>query len=104
MARLQVELEQDVQRRRQELEVELQQPGRLLRDLVAAQDIADVVARTTGIPVQRLMAGERQKLLELENRLGGETSKSWTRNVMEGRLRFGTWSRVRRRDASCFFH
>ena len=70
MARLQVELEQDVQRRRQELEVELQQPGRLLRDLVAAQDIADVVARTTGIPVQRLMAGERQKLLELENRLG----------------------------------
>jgi ATP-dependent Clp protease ATP-binding subunit ClpA len=37
---------------------------------VAAQDIADVVARTTGIPVQRLMAGERQKLLELENRLG----------------------------------
>ena len=70
MARLQVELEQDVQRRRQELEMELQQPGRLLRDLVAAQDIADVVARTTGIPVQRLMAGERQKLLELENRLG----------------------------------
>ncbi len=70
MARLQVELEQDVQRRRQDLEMELQQPGRLLRDLVAAQDIADVVARTTGIPVQRLMAGERQKLLELENRLG----------------------------------
>ena len=69
MARLQVELEHDVQRRRQELEQELQQPGRLLRDLVSAQDIADVVARTTGIPVQRLLAGERQKLLELEQRL-----------------------------------
>ena len=70
MARLQVELEHEVQRRRQELEQELQQPGRLLRDLVSAQDIADVVARTTGIPVQRLLAGERQKLLELEKCLG----------------------------------
>jgi ATP-dependent Clp protease ATP-binding subunit ClpA len=29
-----------------------------------------VVARTTGIPIQRLLAGERQKLLELEQRLG----------------------------------
>ena len=70
MARLQVELEHGAVRRRQELEQELQEPGRLLRDLVSAQDIADVVARTTGIPVQRLMAGERQKLLELEQRLG----------------------------------
>jgi len=33
-------------------------------------DIADVVARSTGIPIQRLLAGERQKLLELESRLG----------------------------------
>ena len=34
-----------------------------------AADIADVVARWTGIPVQRLLAGERQKLLELDHRL-----------------------------------
>jgi ATP-dependent Clp protease ATP-binding subunit ClpB len=40
-----------------------------LREQVEADDIADVVARWTGIPVQRLLAGERQKLLELEQRL-----------------------------------
>ena len=33
------------------------------------EDIADVVARSTGIPVQRLLAGERQKLLQLHERL-----------------------------------
>ncbi|MEB3270137.1 MAG: AAA family ATPase [Synechococcus sp.] len=42
----------------------------LLREQVEPGDIADVVARSTGIPVQQLLAGERQKLLELEQRLG----------------------------------
>ena len=69
MARLQVELEHDVQRRRQALEQVIQQGGRLLRDQVQEGDIADLVARSTGIPIQRLLAGERQKLLELELRL-----------------------------------
>jgi ATP-dependent Clp protease ATP-binding subunit ClpA len=69
MARLQVELEHGVQRQRQALEQQLQQAGRLLRDQVQESDIADVVARSTGIPIQRLLAGERQKLLELEQRL-----------------------------------
>jgi ATP-dependent Clp protease ATP-binding subunit ClpA len=41
----------------------------MLREQVEPGDIADVVARSTGIPVQRLLAGERQKLLELEARL-----------------------------------
>jgi ATP-dependent Clp protease ATP-binding subunit ClpA len=40
-----------------------------LREQVEEGDIADVVARWTGIPTQRLLAGERQKLLELESRL-----------------------------------
>ena len=35
-----------------------------------AGDIADLVARWTGIPVQRLLAGERRKLLALEAHLG----------------------------------
>jgi len=68
-ARLQVELEHDVQRRRLELEQRLLDGDRLLCDQVRASDIADVVARTTGIPIQRLLAGEKQKLLELEQRL-----------------------------------
>ncbi len=42
----------------------------LLRDQVEAEDIAAVVARWTGIPVQKVLAGERQKLLNLENELG----------------------------------
>ena len=58
-----------LQQRRQELERELQADP-MLREQVEEGDIADVVARSTGIPVQRLLAGERQKLLELEARLG----------------------------------
>jgi len=68
-ARLQVELEHGVQRDRLALEEQLQGEQRLLRDQVQASDIADVVARWTGIPIQRLLAGDRQKLLELEQRL-----------------------------------
>ncbi|MFM7675200.1 MAG: AAA family ATPase, partial [Synechococcus sp.] len=73
-ARMQVEQLQLVQQRRLAIEDDLQRELRdnppLLREQVEADDIADVVARWTGIPVQRLLAGERQKLLELESRLG----------------------------------
>ncbi len=41
----------------------------LLRDQVEAEDIADVVARWTGIPTQRLLAEEKQKLLDLEKHI-----------------------------------
>ena len=72
-ARLQYDQLHGVQQRRQQLEQHLladQASGRsLLREQVEEGDIADVVARSTGIPVQRLLAGERQKLLELEQRL-----------------------------------
>ena len=63
-----------MQQRRSTLEEQLLEQQRsgqsLLREQVEEGDIADVVARWTGIPVQRLLAGERQKLLELEQRLG----------------------------------
>ncbi len=39
----------------------------LLRDEVTAEEIAEIVARWTGIPVSRLMEGEREKLLHLED-------------------------------------
>jgi ATP-dependent Clp protease ATP-binding subunit ClpB len=72
-ARLQYDQLHGVQQRRQQLEADLkadQASGHsLLREQVEEGDIADVVARWTGIPVQRLLAGERQKLLELEQRL-----------------------------------
>jgi ATP-dependent Clp protease ATP-binding subunit ClpB len=40
--------------------------NRLLREEVTADEIAEVVARWTGIPVTRLMEGEREKLLRLD--------------------------------------
>jgi len=42
---------------------------RLLREEVTADEIAEVVARWTGIPVARLMEGEREKLLRLDELL-----------------------------------
>jgi ATP-dependent Clp protease ATP-binding subunit ClpB len=42
---------------------------KLLRTQVGAEEIAEVVARATGIPVSKLMQGERDKLLQMEDRL-----------------------------------
>jgi ATP-dependent Clp protease ATP-binding subunit ClpB len=44
-------------------------PMRLLRTQVGAEEIAEVVARATGIPVSKLMHGEREKLLVMEEKL-----------------------------------
>jgi ATP-dependent Clp protease ATP-binding subunit ClpB len=41
----------------------------LLRTMVGAEEIAEVVSRATGIPVSKLMQGERDKLLQMEKRL-----------------------------------
>jgi ATP-dependent Clp protease ATP-binding subunit ClpB len=41
----------------------------LLRTQVGADEIAEVVARATGIPVSKLMQGERDKLLQMEGKL-----------------------------------
>ena len=68
-ARLQHDQLNGLQQRRETLEAELKGET-ILREQVEEGDIADVVARWTGIPVQRLLAGERQKLLELEQLLG----------------------------------
>jgi ATP-dependent Clp protease ATP-binding subunit ClpB len=41
----------------------------LLRTMVGAEEIAEVVARATGIPVSKLMQGDRDKLLQMEDKL-----------------------------------
>ena len=41
----------------------------LLRDAVTSEDVASVVAHATGIPVNSLMSGEREKLLHMEDHL-----------------------------------
>ena len=43
--------------------------GRMVREEVTADDIAEVVSRWTGIPVTRMMQSEREKLLHLEEEL-----------------------------------
>ncbi|MES2443201.1 MAG: ATP-dependent chaperone ClpB [Pseudomonadota bacterium] len=44
--------------------------GAMLREEVTSDDIAGVVSRWTGIPVDRMMEGEREKLLNMEEALG----------------------------------
>jgi ATP-dependent Clp protease ATP-binding subunit ClpB len=44
--------------------------GAMLREEVTDQDIAGVVSRWTGIPVERMMEGEREKLLQMEATIG----------------------------------
>ena len=43
--------------------------NKLLRTQVGAEEIAEVVSRATGIPVSKMMTGERDKLLKMENKL-----------------------------------
>ncbi len=45
------------------------QPNQLLRTQVGAEEIAEVVSRATGIPVSKMMQGERDKLLGMEHHL-----------------------------------
>jgi ATP-dependent Clp protease ATP-binding subunit ClpB len=43
--------------------------AKLLRTQVGAEEIAEVVSRATGIPVSKMMQGEREKLIKMEERL-----------------------------------
>ena len=48
---------------------EFQKDSKMLKEEVDAEDIAEIVARWTGIPVSRMLESERAKLLHLEDRL-----------------------------------
>ena len=41
----------------------------ILRNKVTAEEIADIVSKWTGIPVSRMLEGERDKLLRMEDEL-----------------------------------
>ncbi|MBI5707768.1 MAG: ATP-dependent chaperone ClpB [Armatimonadetes bacterium] len=47
----------------------VQAEGKMLKEEVDSEDIAEVVSKWTGVPVSRLMQGEMQKLLTMEDRL-----------------------------------
>ena len=48
---------------------ELQKSRKMLKEEVDAEDIAEVVAKWTGIPVSRMMEGELEKLVSMEERI-----------------------------------
>jgi len=62
------ELERRVEEATQHLD-ELQGERAMLKEEVDAEDIAEVVAKATGVPVSRLMESEQQKLVHLEELL-----------------------------------
>ncbi len=63
----------DLNRRLEEAKqrlAELQVDRKMLKEEVDDEDVADVVSLWTGIPVSRMMEGEREKLVHMEERLG----------------------------------
>ncbi|MBI1826690.1 MAG: AAA family ATPase [Planctomycetes bacterium] len=63
------ELEQMLRDREQKLAAMHESGGGLLREEVTVEEIAEVVSKWTGIPVSRMLEGEREKLLKMEDRL-----------------------------------
>jgi ATP-dependent Clp protease ATP-binding subunit ClpB len=61
-------LERDLDAANRELE-RLHQDGGLLREVVTAEEVAEIVARWTGIPVSKMLESDRERLLKLEDRL-----------------------------------
>ena len=62
------QLQKDLEEANQKL-AELQKNQKMLKEEVDAEDVAEVVAKWTGIPVSKMLEGEIQKLLKMEDRL-----------------------------------
>ena len=63
-----VEAEKKIAKLKEELQ-EQTSGGSMIKEEVDAEDIAEVVSRWTGIPVKRMLASEREKLLNMESAL-----------------------------------
>jgi ATP-dependent Clp protease ATP-binding subunit ClpB len=64
-----VELQKQVDEDQAKL-AELQKTSRMLKEEVTEEDVAEVVAKWTGVPVSKMLEGEMQKLVQMEERLG----------------------------------
>jgi ATP-dependent Clp protease ATP-binding subunit ClpB len=62
------EAESEIQKYQEELQ-QLKEGENLIKEEVDAEDIAEVVARWTGIPVSKMLQSEREKLLRMEEEL-----------------------------------
>jgi ATP-dependent Clp protease ATP-binding subunit ClpB len=63
-----IALEKSLEQEKKNLD-RLQADQKMLKEEVDSEDIAEVVGKWTGIPVSRLLEGEREKLLRMEDRL-----------------------------------
>jgi ATP-dependent Clp protease ATP-binding subunit ClpB len=63
-----IELEKNLDKENKRL-AELQKDKKMLKEEVDSEDIAEVIAKWTHIPVVKLMEGEKEKLLKMEERL-----------------------------------
>src|SRR5437764_985878 len=63
------QLEAQLKKADTKLATEQKKKPQLLRTQVGAEEIAEVVSRATGIPVSRMMQGEREKLMHIEDAL-----------------------------------
>jgi ATP-dependent Clp protease ATP-binding subunit ClpB len=61
-------LEQEMKKEEERLAV-LQKEGKMLKEEVDEEDVAEVVSKWTGIPVSRMLEGEVEKLIRMEERL-----------------------------------
>jgi ATP-dependent Clp protease ATP-binding subunit ClpB len=64
-----VQLEQQLREAEQRATAGQGQDGRMVKEEVDGEDIAEIVSRWTGIPVSRLVEGEIEKLMKMEERL-----------------------------------
>lgn len=62
------QLENDLEETKAKLD-DVQEGRSLLKEQVEAEEVADIVAKWTGIPVSKMLTSERQKLLKLEDEL-----------------------------------
>ncbi len=62
------ELEEKLQKAQEDL-ADKQSKSSLIKEEVTAEDVADVVAKWTGIPVQKMLQSDKEKLLKLEDEL-----------------------------------
>nr|WP_320011682.1 ATP-dependent chaperone ClpB [uncultured Desulfobulbus sp.] len=65
-----VQLEKDLETAKARLN-EIQEQQQMLNEEVSAEDVAAVVAKWTGIPVDKLLEGEKEKLVHAEDELAG---------------------------------
>jgi ATP-dependent Clp protease ATP-binding subunit ClpB len=62
-------LKKELEQENQKLAHMQEEEGAMLKEEVDAEDVAEVVAKWSGIPVTRLLEGEKQKLLHMEERI-----------------------------------